>query len=657
MVKMYLGRVTFFYSATVLAGLLLMIATPIVAEQPAAPKDAKQAEHDSIDATAACESSTQGSPYIPVDSWVYPAVLRLYSMGYIDHVYLGMRPWTRASLSHILESLDSEIVDADNFGITTTGEAQDIGTALRHYLHYNTGMQCLTHQGISHIESTYTVVRSISGTPLRDSFHLGSTIINDYGRPYESGFNNYTGASGYATAGRFTFYARGEFQEAPSATGYSQSLANALSTIDGTTFCMGGATWNATNLCGSYSPYSQATIPMGPIANTTNARVMEAYVSAHLLNHEISFGKQDNWLGPGLGGGMAYSNNAENIYSFRINRVEPIYIPFLSRLIGNFRYDIMVGPLRGHTYMPNFNYKSAAATPNQPNVINPGNPWVHIEKVSFKPTRDLEFGFERTVIWGGEGHEPITLHNFMRSFFSFDAVYSTQKYSAQDPGARFSAFDFTYRLPFPRNWLTLYADSVAHDTVSPLFKPLHGTFRPGLYLSHFPGVPKLDLRVEAANTDSSYPSSFGGRYQYWEMIQVQGYTNKGQLFGDWIGREDKGGQGWITYHLSGNELLQVGVRNQKASKDFIPGSTTQTIHEGSPGCPSPNPGTSTCLVPGGTTLNDINFQVVKRIGKDFEINGNFAYEHWKAPIYLTGQQTVTTTTIQLTWYPQRKTSF
>jgi hypothetical protein len=30
-----------------------------------------------------------------VDSWVYPAVLRLYSVGYVDHVYLGMRPWTR----------------------------------------------------------------------------------------------------------------------------------------------------------------------------------------------------------------------------------------------------------------------------------------------------------------------------------------------------------------------------------------------------------------------------------------------------------------------------------------------------------------------------------------------------------------------------------
>jgi hypothetical protein len=70
----------------------------------------------------------------------------------------------------------------------------------------------------------YSVVRAISGTPLRDSYHLGSTVINDYGRPYESGFNNYSGASGYASAGRFVLYARGEFQAAPSATGYSHAL-------------------------------------------------------------------------------------------------------------------------------------------------------------------------------------------------------------------------------------------------------------------------------------------------------------------------------------------------------------------------------------------------------------------------------------------------
>jgi hypothetical protein len=384
----------------------------------------------------------------------------------------------------------------------------------------------------------------------------------------------------------------------------------------------------------------------------------------HVLNHEISFGKQDDWLGPGVGGGMAYSNNAENIYSFRINRIEPLRVPLLSRLTGPFRYEFLVGELRGHTFMPNPAY-IAKPSLSIPNVINPGNPWVHLEKVSFRPTENLEFGFERTAIWGGQGHGPITAHTFLKSFFSFSSPNCTAsgcaKNGRDDPGARFGAFDFSYRLPFVRNWLTLYADSEVHDDVSPIDAPRRASWRPGIYLSHVPGVPKLDLRVEAATTDPSssdhplqnqYPS-WHGHFMYYEGIQKQGYTNQGQLFGDWIGREDKGGQAWLTYHFTGNEWFQVGLRNQKATGYFIPGSTTQTIPAHSHGCPADVP----CLAPGGTTLNDINFQIVKRIGRDFEVNGNFALEHWKAPIYLPGQQTVTTTTIQLTWFPNRKVSF
>jgi len=352
---------------------------------------------------------------------------------------------------------------------------------------------------------------------------------------------------------------------------------------------------------------------------------------------------------------MAYSNNAENIYSFRINRVEPLYVPLLSRLAGPFRYDFLVGELRGHNFIPN-PANPGGSDPNQPNVINPGNPWVHVEKISFRPTDNLEFGFERTVIWGGQGHAPITFRTFAKSFISLTSPSITSKFGRDDPGARFGSFDFSYRLPFARNWLTLYTDSEVHDDVSPVDAPRRAAYRPGLYLSHVPRIPKLDLRVEAASTDPSASTALAreyGQFMYYEVIQKQGYTNQGHLFGDWIGREDKGGQAWITYHLSGNEWIQVGLRNQKATKDFIPGSTTQTISAGSNGCP----GTLACLIPGGTTLNDINFQVVKRIGKDFEINGNFAYEHWKAPIYLPGQQTVTTTTIQFTWFPERKISF
>jgi len=544
-----------------------------------------------------------GSPFIPVDSWVYPAMMRLYGLGYLDRVFLGLRPWTRGSVARMLEDAAVRIEDADPG--PATDEARDIYDAMAYELRNDIAGPCMPREGNTRLESAYTIARIISGTPLRDSFHLGQTIVNDYGRPYANGFNSYTGASGYASAGRFTLYARGEFQYAPSTTGYSPQLAEGLSINDRVPY-INPATGQ---------PYNQATIPAGKIDSTTTMRVMEAYASALVMNHVISFGKQDEWLGPALGGSFAYSNNAEGIYTFNINRIEPLRIPGLSRITGPFRYEFLVGSLKGH--------------------VAPNSPWVHAEKISLKPTENLEFGFERTVIWGGKDHVPITIHSFLKSFFSLANVTAEEKFSRDDPGARFGAVDFSYRLPFVRKWLTLYADGEAHDDLSPIDAPRRASWLSGLYLSHVPGLPKLDMRAEAVYTDPPHSRSVGGYFMYWEAVQVQGYTNKGDLFGHWMGREDKGGQAWITYHLSGNEWLQASYRNQKAAKDFIRLGTTQY----------------------GTTLNDFSFQAVKRIGKDFEVNGNFTYERYKAPIYLPGEQTVTTTNIQLTWYPGRKISF
>jgi Capsule assembly protein Wzi len=579
-------------------GLVLMAINARSAESQVATSGVSQGGPDS--SSYDCNTSDTGSPYIPVDSWIYPAVLRLYSLGFVDTVYLGMRPWTRSSLNHMIEEASSRIEAADAGAVGD--EAQGIYESLIHAMSGDVQGSCPTNGGNLRLDSVYSGVRIITGHPLRDSYHIGESIVNNYGRPYANGINNSSGASGYMSAGRFVLYVRGEFQGAPSTVGYPSTLAGKLAAIDGTTDY-----FNSTIPI----PYNaQATIPAGPIGTKTNGRLIEAYASAHYLNHEISFGKQDDWLGPAVGGGMAYSNNAENIYSFRINRVEPLQIPLLSRITGPFRYEFLIGPLKGHIY--------------------PRDPWLHVEKISFKPTENLEFGFERSVIWGGKGHEPVNLHTFLKSFFSLTNVTAAIKDSPQDPGARFGAFDFSYRLPFLRNWLTLYTDSEAHDDVSPPSAPTRAAYRPGLYLSHVPGIAKLDLRVEAVSTDPPSERSNGGQFNYFEGIERQGYTNSGQIIGDWIGREAKGGQGWITYHLSGNEWIQANARAQKTPKDFIPG---------------------------GTTLNDINFQVVKRIGKDFEINGNFTYEHWKAPIYLPGQQTMTDTTIQVTWFPERRVSF
>jgi hypothetical protein len=532
------------------------------------------------------------SSYIPLDSWIYPAVMRLYGMGFVDTVFVGMRPWTRLSVAHMLEASSDRITGSTN------DEAIDIFTALERDLQPDLRIPLDQKFGRIALDSVYQRVMGIAGTPLRDSFHLGQTDINDFGRPYAGGFNNYSGFSASAHYGMFSAYFRGEYQHAPSWEGYPLNLAEALARIDDF------ATFTSVPLPGN------TTIPLGPVSSVNNLTVLEGYVSAHVVGHEISFGKMDNWYGPGVGGGMAWSNNAENVWSFRINRVEPLFIPFISRVSGPIRYDFFVGPLKGHN--------------------DPVSPWVHSEKISLKPTPNIEFGLQRTVIWGGKGHEPITFGTFWRSFYSISDTNGSEKFSPKDPGARFSAFDFSWRLPYLRNWLTLYTDSEVHDDVFPISAPRHAAIRPGLYLSHFPRVPKLDLRAEAVSTDPDTGLSVGGQDQYIEVVQRNGYTSNGLLMGDWIGREDKGGQAWLTYHLSPREWVQVNFRSAKAARDFIPGGTTQT---------------------------DFGFDLVKRLTPNVEVKANVQYEQWLVPLYKYGRQSDTTTTFQLTWYPREDRRF
>ena len=532
------------------------------------------------------DEDTQGSTYVPMDSWIYPALDRLHGLGYIDTAFLGLRPWTRLSIAHMLE-LSADPIESE----AGNDEARAIYLAVLREVKPDMDRASGLQHPHAQLESVYTDLRGVSGTPLRDSYHLGQTIIDDYGRPYENGFNNSTGFSGRAEAGRFSLYVRGEVQHAPSAAGYSATLAGLLS--------------NTVDLIPLATNPVQDTLPEGPIAAVNDVRVVEANLSYHLLHHEVSIGKSDHWLGPDKGASMLWSNNAENTYNFEINRVEPVRIPGLSRITGPFRYDFFVGSLKGHTY--------------------PNDPWVHMEKVSFKPTRDLEFGFDRLTVWGGKGHEPITLHTFLHSFFSFQNVTPGDKLSKNDPGARFGTFDFSYRLPFLRRWITVYTDSLVHDDVSPISAPRRSGYHPGIYLARFPGLEHLDLRVEGASTDTVSASLESGQFLYWEGVQRQGPTNKGFLVGDWVGRQGKGGQAWLTYHLSPQEEVHFMYRNAKASIEFIPGGTTQ---------------------------NDFEGYICKRIHKEIEIRGSVQYEQWKAPVYQSGVQSDTVGSFQVTWFPR-----
>src|SRR5215472_12752583 len=55
-------------------------------------------------------SNNAFSPYVPIDSWVYPAFDRLAALGVIPTAMEGMKPWTRHECARLLEEA-SDLVD------------------------------------------------------------------------------------------------------------------------------------------------------------------------------------------------------------------------------------------------------------------------------------------------------------------------------------------------------------------------------------------------------------------------------------------------------------------------------------------------------------------------------------------------------------------
>ena len=519
-------------------------------------------------------SESKGSPYVELDSWIYPALERLAALGYINNEFLAMRPWTRIECAELVEeagdNIRAERIDSS--------EASQLYDALLREFHTDSEASSAGIEPSLHVESLYAGATNITGPPLTDSYHFGQTIINNFGRPYEQGFNSVSGFSGWSTAGRFTIYTRGEYQQAPSAPGYSDSVRNLIAALDGT-------------------PVQPATA----VSASNQFRLLDTYVAANVAGWDLAFGKQSLWWGPAQGSALLFSDNAEPIYMFRASRITPFTLPWIFHWLGPMKWDLFFGKLSGNIFPP--------------------RPLIHGEKISFKPTPNLELGFSRTVELGGVGR-PLTFGHLALSYFSLTSP--TNETPNTDPGKRTGGFDLTYRVPFVRDWLTFYIDSLADDDPSPLAAPRRAGINPGLYLTRFPKIPKLDLRVEGVNTNTP-SSSAGGHFIYWDNFYRQLYTNKNNLIGSWIGREGQGIQAWSEYWFSPRSTLQFGYRHAKVASDFIPD---------------------------GETLNDGSVKANWWVHKDLCFSAFVQYEKWLAPVLAATTQSNWTSSVEIGFQPQ-----
>ena len=219
----------------------------------------------------------------------------------------------------------------------------------------------------------------ISGTPVSDSYHFGQTLINDYGRPYWTGFNDITGVNAEAEAGPLAFNLQAEYQHAPAMPSYSPEALSAIAAAD-------------------ISP---------PLANgrpqVNQLQLLNSTVSLNINNVQFTFGEQSSWLGEGESGSFLMSNNAPPFPMVKIDDVQPHDIPGLSKILGPFRTEFFIGQLSGHHWETCI-VATCQTYPGYPSVVGPNivpQPFIQGSKDKLPAHSEFRvwYGIYRDVRW------------------------------------------------------------------------------------------------------------------------------------------------------------------------------------------------------------------------------------------------------------------
>ena len=473
-----------------------------------------------IDAERNRDRHDMGSPFVPLDSWIYPALDRLAALGYIRSSIEGLKPWTRMECARLTE----EAREALDERTTANGEAAGMVARLEDELAYEMNLLSGGRNMTANIESIYARTVSISGPDLNDSYHFGQTISYDFGRPFERGTNFQDGGSVSAAAGPITIYVRAEYQHSPLAPALPTAARDFIGSVD-------------SDPVPSDAPYAAINRP----------ELLDAYVAWDWHNMEVSVGRQSMSWGPGIGGSLMWSDNIEPVGMVRLVNPEPFKLPGFLRFLGPARTDQFFGRLGGHY------------------VVH--QPFIYGQKINFKPIPDLELGFSRTTIIGGRGPDaaPLTPGNF------FDSLFGIASVNHSVPGGSSSSMDWTFHVPYIRDYLDFYGELYARDNLQPLQNPTWMAFRPGIYITHFPKLSKLDLHLEAASTESPSRDGDQGHLNYYDFEYREGWTNEGDLIGNVVGRMGQTYQAWLTYWISPRNNLQITYKNSRIDAAFVPG--------------------------------------------------------------------------------------
>jgi len=254
------------------------------------------------------------------------------------------------------------------------------------------------------------------------------------------------------------------------------------------------------------------------------------YLKTAWSGWSFKIGRDSERLGPGWHGNLLLEDNAPTMNLWRIRTENPLFFPGALSSIGGFRIMVFNAYLSdSNPSPPDKRYGTGENAVEDPNLL--------AMRLSYHPTRSLDFGISRIIMYGGNGREPYDTPKDWWELFTAKHENVHKGESDRYDNDQYAALDFTWRLPVLSKLGALRGGKVyweygATDILSKWQGENTDGWEPfklnkvanlgGFYLTT--GV--TDLRFEFAQTDQSW---------YRHSQYSQGFSFKGKPLGHHMG--------------------------------------------------------------------------------------------------------------------------
>ena len=241
----------------------------------------------------------------------------------------------------------------------------------------------------------------------------------------------------------------------------------------------------------------------------TGTRIGETAIETGTRSAALQFGKIATCYGPGRLGALIFTNNSPSYPGVRLHNPVPIAVPGFFSFLGNAQYDLFLARLESARPIP--------------------NPLLFGMRLAARPSRFLELGLSRSMIYGGKGQD-----GGLSAWWNAFAGEKTN-----DPGDKglvnqVAGFDVTLTLPFPSQPVQAYLEMAGEDQAHLLstFVPFPSKFAyvAGVFLPALFGSAAHDLRIEWARNHwrGNGPAWYvhgtsGGGYAHFYRNRVLGH--------------------------------------------------------------------------------------------------------------------------------------